>query len=108
MRAGGDGQAQIQEPIDVLIRVIAAQTFSVRNNVEELEPITIEGHFQYVRFSSPLHIFIAVTGQTDFDLIFPIEWEGVVDEGASPGSEGESRDVPFLGEVRAEYDNSMI
>ena len=51
MRAGGDGQAQIQVPIDVLIRVIAAQALSVRNNVEELEPITIEGHFQHVRFS---------------------------------------------------------
>ena len=30
----------------------------------------------------------------------------MVDEGASPGSEGESRDVPFLGEVRAEYDDT--
>ena len=51
MGAGGDRQAQVQVPVDVFVRVVAAKALPIRNDVEELKPVTVEGHFQYVRFA---------------------------------------------------------
>ena len=85
MRAGRHRQAQLQVVIDVL-KVFAARR---RLNREQLDALPVQQHFQFVRLRQALDVFVAVAGQADLDLVLAVLREGVTNERAAAGADGQ-------------------
>ena len=71
-----------------------------RRQGEPMPPCSVDEQVQLVRGVQPLHLFIAVAGQTDAELVLAGAGEQMLDEHAAPRAQRQPVDVPLLRAVR--------
>src|SRR5206468_3675912 len=72
---------------------------------EGLEWGAVEEDLEVGGFVEAFDVFVAVAGEADGEFVVAVAGEGVVDQRAAAGAEGEAFDVLFLGEVGLEAES---
>lgn len=67
---------------------------------EQLHPLFIQQQLEIVGFAQPLDMLVAVSHQSELDLILAVQRKRVVDHRTATCADREAVEVPLLGEVR--------
>src|ERR1041385_1420956 len=101
MGSGCDWNSHMQMRIHLLVVLISLS----RLDCERFHCLSINQHFEFMRFVQTLNLFIAIARQPNLDFIFSVSWKRERNQGATPRSHRKSFEVLLLGDVRPNADS---